>query len=133
MFYIPFLAFPHAPNNYVWGVEVCSLFYWTFDVVASFLVGFYRQDGLMEMRPAFIARNYLKTWFGYDMVCITIDYVLFGIGFQGDLWVTDSIRLNVLRVSRSIRFLRVVKLKRRLSSTIRHVQSNQILTKLNIL
>merc|ERR1740121_330091 len=64
MFYIPFSTFqtPEHPweNRFVNSVEVVALFYWAVDVIASFMVGFYRNDGMVEMKPKRIARNYIR-------------------------------------------------------------------------
>merc|ERR1719336_229734 len=80
MFFIPFLTFESETRPFdlpaVFVLEVCSLLYWTFDVAASFSVGFYRSDGMIEMAPKAIAMNYIKSWFLYDITCVGVDYVI---------------------------------------------------------
>lgn len=123
MFFIPFQSFETQAqpfdNMLVRVLEMSSLIYWTADVLASLCVGFYRQDGMIEMRPLPIAKSYLMSWFLFDMVCVVTDYVLH---------FSDGMRVRV----RLLRLVRIVKLRKRLRNTMMMIRSNKLLIILRI-
>lgn len=94
---------------------VCLLF-WTVDLPLSFFSGYFRDDGLMECRLAFAAMKYVKTWFPFDIMVISVDWTMKAFETNGQ--ASRMARLNkvarFMRISKALRFgrlLRVVKLK----------------------
>merc|ERR1712232_167172 len=55
------------------AVAICSLCFWTLDVPMQFFIGFYF-GGVVEMRPAYCARHYLRTWFAPDMLTVLLEW-----------------------------------------------------------
>jgi len=94
-------------------------------VLASFCVGFYRADGMVQMRPGPIARNYITSWFFYDVLCVGTDYMLHFLSATRN-------SASLIRVARLLRLLRVLKLQKRLRNSVRRIQSNQVLIVLHI-
>jgi len=80
--------------------------FWNVDIVATFFVGYYNH-GKLVMDPHKIAKRYLSSWFVFDLMVVTLDWVLFIIG-QGSESTAGIFRLG--RSFRSLRFMRIFKL-----------------------
>merc|ERR1719330_2247982 len=50
----------------LYGLNVCSFAFWSFDIFMSFITGFYVQ-GELELRPSLVAMRYFKSWFLPDV------------------------------------------------------------------
>lgn len=88
---------------------VCRIF-WTVDMPLSFLTGFIRNDGSLEMRPAKIARRYFQTWFALDFFLITVDWLETGWS-NGFGYARLGKSSRVFRVLRLVRLLRMLRMK----------------------
>jgi len=93
--------------------------YWVLDMPLNFLVGIDSGSGVIEMRPAKIARVYCTTWLLPDMFLICVDVVIYTLDWllgttlpddskPGSLSVEDAFRL--VRMLRLLRFLRLLRL-----------------------
>lgn len=87
-------------------VEIISNSFWSMDILASFRSGFYN-EGILEMRPAPVARKYLFTWFPFDVGITTwMWFVLLGEAYVP----LDNVAwLRLLRYSRITRLVRLTK------------------------
>lgn len=112
-----------------------STLFWTLDMLGSFFIGFHER-GAIEMRPARIARHYLKTWFGVDITVLAIDWIQIAISGSettesiGILRISKSLRLG--RVLRMLRLLRLVKVLSVVTEFSDYIQSDSILTILGV-
>lgn len=87
--------------------------YWTVDFPASFLTGYDLPEGSVETRPRKVARQYLKTWFGFDIVIITFDWLEIVVhGLKGLAALRMGKIGKAVRLLRMVRLLRVLKLNR---------------------
>jgi len=84
--------------------------YWTFNMVMSFLVGYMRDDGMVEMRPFKVARRYLISWFPLDAFIVSFDWAeLLAAGFSGSSVNKLGSTLRGLRMVRTVRLFRLLK------------------------
>jgi len=111
---IPMLVF--EPRAEIWFV-ICnwiSQIFWTLDIGASFLTGFYERGSLV-MSKSRIATHYFMTWFQFDVPIVLLDWMLLGLGAGDESTasvgkVIKSLRL--WRMVRTLRLLRLLKVKR---------------------
>jgi hypothetical protein len=99
--------------------------YWSCDLVASFFVGYYTDDGRLVKEPRLIAKRYLKSSFALDLLIVGSDWFLVGIEGVGSNEASDAVggvRLGKLfRFLRILRVLRLVRL-RKLRNIFRAIQ-----------
>eukprot|EP00927_Polykrikos_kofoidii_P038989 TRINITY_DN33433_c0_g1_i1.p1 TRINITY_DN33433_c0_g1~~TRINITY_DN33433_c0_g1_i1.p1 ORF type:complete len:910 (-),score=118.40 TRINITY_DN33433_c0_g1_i1:37-2535(-) len=107
------------------ALDVFSALYWTIDVFLTFITAYPTSAGLMETKPAMIAKRYLLSWFSPDAcmgACdwILLTYDLFGTGEQ-----TGSMRIgkSVTRCLRLVRVFRLIKARERLTEVCGQVSS----------
>ncbi|CAJ1343075.1 unnamed protein product, partial [Effrenium voratum] len=113
MVIIPLSIFDIGSHMFFKVQMVVSFVFWLCDMGVSFFSGFHER-GRMEMRPAVIARNYMKTMFPLDIFLLSMDVVMFvldaTLGADADALRTTRI-LRSLRLLRLLRLLRVGKLR----------------------
>eukprot|EP00931_Biecheleriopsis_adriatica_P049698 TRINITY_DN28753_c0_g1_i1.p1 TRINITY_DN28753_c0_g1~~TRINITY_DN28753_c0_g1_i1.p1 ORF type:complete len:995 (+),score=148.19 TRINITY_DN28753_c0_g1_i1:51-3035(+) len=104
---------------------LCRLF-WTADVIFSFFTGYISQhaQGMMEMRPSFVARHYLRTRFVLDLVIAGCDWceVIVGL-FAGDESGNAFRLISMLRALRPVRLLRLAKARNMADFVLEHIRS----------
>lgn len=101
---IPIQAFS-LPEWSIWHtMEMTATVIWTCDMCMSSIKGF-EVRGEIEMHPRKIARHYLRTWFGFDMSIVGVDWILFLLE-SGD--AVDWLRFS--RFRRILRLLRIARL-----------------------
>eukprot|EP00928_Gymnodinium_smaydae_P017849 TRINITY_DN16813_c0_g1_i1.p1 TRINITY_DN16813_c0_g1~~TRINITY_DN16813_c0_g1_i1.p1 ORF type:complete len:787 (-),score=139.73 TRINITY_DN16813_c0_g1_i1:17-2377(-) len=105
-------AFPVEKNLFIETMEWINLCFWTFDILMSFITG-YVDKGKTITSPRLIARNYLKTWFLFDVMVLAPDYfvVLLQTSDTSDSSSLGKL-LRALRFARVSRLLRLAKLRR---------------------
>lgn len=76
---IPLQAFANGTSgfsaDYVDFISQYDLFvtlFWTFDVLVSFMTGYYSDQGFVEISHRKIAKNYMKTWFPLDLIIVSV-------------------------------------------------------------
>jgi hypothetical protein len=112
---------------------VCRVF-WTLDIGVKCVSGFHR-EGVVEMRPWFVFRNYARNWLVYDALLVTLDWLVTVLSSLPD--VVGIMRLNkILRINRVLRLLRLMRLLK--MPTIAHdledwIQSDLLYTAFGIL
>mmetsp|Transcript_31838 Transcript_31838/g.74391 ORF Transcript_31838/g.74391 Transcript_31838/m.74391 type:complete len:915 (-) Transcript_31838:94-2838(-) len=85
--------------------------FWTVDIIQNFFVGFHSKS-VIEMRPAKIARRYLRGWFPIDLLIVVLDWsvIVFQAGSSG-IGVLRILKAGrLIRVARCLRVIRVARL-----------------------
>eukprot|EP00971_Amphidinium_carterae_P299650 5953686-Amphidinium_carterae.1 len=113
----------------------CTLF-WTADIPISLVSGFHTEKGLIEMRPRKIWRHYLRTWMLFDVLVISVDWVMIILdtGF-GDL--VGVLRLGkvarVTRIFRLFRLLRMLKMPEKAEEISDSLHSESLYTTFGVI
>eukprot|EP00971_Amphidinium_carterae_P199525 3959880-Amphidinium_carterae.1 len=89
----------------------CTSLFWTLDILLSCFTGYY-EGGELEMRPARIARHYLRTWFPLDGAVIVIDWMGVLVQVTGAAPNLGILELSVrmLKLSRILRILSLLRM-----------------------
>ncbi|CAJ1416681.1 unnamed protein product [Effrenium voratum] len=91
---------------------------WTLDILMSFLRGV-TDRGAVDMRPTYVAKKYVGSWFFVDLSVVATDWVLLLSNGLDDMEVLRVLRGRIfLRLLRVLRLIRVIKVADR-SSIIR--------------
>lgn len=108
------------PMVVAWDIELvgvlavgawATLIFWTADIVFSFLTGYYH-EGELIMDPAKIARKYLRTWFWIDSFVVCFDWASTILSLIGRHGGNYSESLNMIKVAKMGRLLRLFSLLR---------------------
>mmetsp|Transcript_113683 Transcript_113683/g.345850 ORF Transcript_113683/g.345850 Transcript_113683/m.345850 type:complete len:595 (-) Transcript_113683:119-1903(-) len=133
---IPLMVFEPEDSMLVLIMDVATTAFWSLDLPCSFLTGYY-SEGSVEMRPRAIARQYLASWFVFDVCINIIDWAFLyasSLGRQstavGFLRVGKTGRIT--RILRAIRLLRFVKLQRVLHEVLELINSAYVRASFNI-
>lgn len=100
---VPLEVFDPAETGFSRAMTWIIRLFWTVNVAVSFLVGYMRGDGVVEMRPLKVARRYMCTWFLLDMFVLLFDWTDF---------VADSNSFDLTKVGTALRGLRLVRAAR---------------------
>mmetsp|Transcript_51504 Transcript_51504/g.159789 ORF Transcript_51504/g.159789 Transcript_51504/m.159789 type:complete len:923 (-) Transcript_51504:195-2963(-) len=113
--------------------DLTSSVFWSTDMIVSFLTGYLTTEGLIEVRPHWVARNYIKTWFSLDLFIVAVDWVSFF--FNGLDTNTSVLRLGktVSRFMRVLRLLRFMKLNTTLRDLLAMINSEYVLTLVSLM
>jgi hypothetical protein len=65
---IPWQVFDPPENTLYYIMTWSSTIFWTIDIGVSFTAG-YHQEGVVEMRPRWIAKHYIRGGFAFDFFC----------------------------------------------------------------
>lgn len=106
VFMIPFVQ-SFEPEEEVW-MRFMTWFgavFWAIDLPKSMFSGYHRR-GVLEMRLYKVIRKYLRTWFGFDLLVLCIDWVFLYVQY----YTTDS--ESPMRIMRSGRWLRALRILR---------------------
>jgi hypothetical protein len=125
-----------GPGDDMMGIaDWVTLVYWTIDVPASFLTGFYDSEGNAVLDMNLIARHYIHGPFGLDCFIIGADWlgvIMEAIG-SGDGGLLSNVAvLRILRISRFARLLRLRKLQGKLQALEDLIDSEWIIVMLNM-
>lgn len=81
--------------------------FWTCDLAVSFLTGYMKADGGVEMRPPLCAKQYIRSWLLFDLVIISFDWAeVAANGLEG----LSAARMG--KIMKTIRILRIMRLLR---------------------
>eukprot|EP00931_Biecheleriopsis_adriatica_P101472 TRINITY_DN76603_c0_g1_i1.p1 TRINITY_DN76603_c0_g1~~TRINITY_DN76603_c0_g1_i1.p1 ORF type:complete len:1256 (+),score=210.69 TRINITY_DN76603_c0_g1_i1:504-3770(+) len=83
--------------------------YWTIDLLLGFFTGFY-QKGLLVMTKSRACKRYATTWFSFDFLVISIDYMVLMLSSEEDVNLESARLVRSIRLIRIIRLIRLVKL-----------------------
>jgi len=114
---IPLQVFEDLPQGwFLESMQWVTRVFWTLDIILCLLTGILKPDGSIEMNPAKIARTYVWTWFGPDVLIVGCDWceiffpLLSFVGFA-----------RVGKVTRTFRILRMMRLMR--MERVRHTHA----------
>jgi len=137
---IPFVqAFnPRTSSIFFTTMALLSLTIWTMDIPRCFFNGHVNR-GIIEMRLRMTALRYLKTWFVFDFMVLTVDWLLTMVimlnneGFNSEWQVLRSSRwLRALRILRALRLVRCVKMFRTISYLIDSINAEGLRARVHI-
>mmetsp|Transcript_102333 Transcript_102333/g.330108 ORF Transcript_102333/g.330108 Transcript_102333/m.330108 type:complete len:328 (-) Transcript_102333:51-1034(-) len=117
LFFLTTLVFDLARP--LW-MSIADFTYWVLDVLLSFRAG-YQKHGKLEMRPKFIARRYVKTWFAPDILLLGIQVLSFAV---------DEVpggSLRVLRFARLGKLMRLTKLHGLYVQALQRIRSTSLI------
>mmetsp|Transcript_35746 Transcript_35746/g.82023 ORF Transcript_35746/g.82023 Transcript_35746/m.82023 type:complete len:822 (-) Transcript_35746:57-2522(-) len=116
--FIPLLVFGLAQTGFFAVMNWFTAIFWSLDVVMSVLTG-YNTNGLVEMRLLKILQNYLRSWFGLDMLIVVSDWVVIasttGDSTEAVGIVKFSKSLRITRILRLLRLLRMIRVSKALT------------------
>jgi len=105
VFYIPLGVFDLSPAPFTTFMDIFTLVFWTLDIGASTVSGYYNRGELvMNMRK--IWAHYLSTWFLIDLIVVVPDWVSTFTSSGQDM----SQNLKIFRAFRALRILRLLRL-----------------------
>jgi len=107
---IPLELFDPPATDFSKFMAWSTRLFWTSDMPLSFISGFVRNDGTIEMRPLEIVKRYLATWFLLDCTVVGVDWVevVAAGGATGYAKVGKASR--TFRIVRMIRLLRLLRM-----------------------
>ncbi|CAE7250845.1 Hcn4 [Symbiodinium sp. CCMP2592] len=112
VWWIPLQCFDPAEDTFTTLMGWVSLIFWTLDMVATLLVGYF-DDGELVLSPKRIACRYLRTWFLPDLIVVLPDWFTRLVDPEGgDGLATVARMIKGFRAIRILRLLRLLKLQR---------------------
>lgn len=127
-FNIPIQLLDPPANSFVEAMVWVTRLFWTLDMFMSFLSGLTLSDGFIEMRPARIARIYLKSWFALDTTIVCADWADFFIGMssEGLAYARMGKASRAFRIVRMLRLLRMLHLWQIIASYAERFRSEKL-------
>lgn len=105
---IPLQFFPIGEHSGFQVIEWLVRIFWTLDLPASFITGFVRRNGSVELGAWAAASHYMRTWFVLDISVLSVDWLEVILGSVG---ILSAARMGkTLKSLRMIRVLRILKL-----------------------
>eukprot|EP00931_Biecheleriopsis_adriatica_P086580 TRINITY_DN61211_c0_g1_i1.p1 TRINITY_DN61211_c0_g1~~TRINITY_DN61211_c0_g1_i1.p1 ORF type:complete len:707 (+),score=114.53 TRINITY_DN61211_c0_g1_i1:60-2180(+) len=112
LFAIPLAAFEPPEIWFTIMMGWISMLFWTFDMIASLLVGYF-DNGELVLDLKKILMRYLKTWFVPDLLVVLPDWFTRVVSTEGSGGLATATRaLKGFRGIRILRLLRLLKLQR---------------------
>jgi hypothetical protein len=105
---IPMQFFDPPEKTFLQFLANAARFFWTFDIYWSFVTIYMNGDGDLQTEFVQIARNYLTSWFAFDLSIVLVDWLDF-ISSQGN---NTNEAVKSMRVLRVIRLARLMRLSR---------------------
>lgn len=106
---VPLEAFQMQTTLFTHVMEWIVRVFWTLNMGMSFLVGYMRDDGMVEMRPRKVAKKYCRSWLILDIFVVGFDWSEFFNGLNGSNLNKVGTTLRGLRMIRTIRLFRMLK------------------------
>lgn len=103
------------------SVELAAALYWSLDIGLSFMTGIFKNSKL-DLRLPIIARNYVTTWFVFDLCMVTLQWTTQPIT-DGDISAGPAGIVRYIRTARYLRLLRFLKFDQLLTSILERVNS----------
>jgi len=134
---VPMQVFEPPTNHFSQSMLWVTTGFWTLDIFSSFLVGFHN-NGVLEMRLGKIGRHYAQTWLAFDVVVVTLDWLIVIGSFVSEARVSADEPLSYMKSARAFRFMRVLRLLRLLkvhgilTEIVERVKSETVLVLVSI-
>lgn len=106
---IPMTAFDIPEDVFLGSMDLVVTIFWTVDIILTFFIGFY-DKGILEMRPMPVAKRYFKSWFCTDILVVSTDWLV--VGLEDAASSTEGSVLGIMRIGKSVRILRVLRMFR---------------------
>jgi len=107
---IPWQVFDPPENTLYYIMTWSSTIFWTLDIGVSFTAG-YHQEGVVEMRPRWIAKHYMKGGFAFDFFVVSIDYLISMARILGTFFL-EGTSVSYMRFAKIVKFFRLLRLVR---------------------
>ena len=105
-----------VPFDTTWfWIEVVVDVYFMLDIWINFRTAYRTEEGVLEVRPRWIARHYMRGWFAIDAAaCFPVTYIgLIVAGTDSDQQGAQKVKaLKIIRLLRLAKMLRLARLKR---------------------
>mmetsp|Transcript_8043 Transcript_8043/g.15026 ORF Transcript_8043/g.15026 Transcript_8043/m.15026 type:complete len:1104 (+) Transcript_8043:76-3387(+) len=125
---IPLEVYEIADTGFILGMAWTIRMYWTASIFKSFITGYLKNDGAVEMRFALVARRYCLTWLPMDLVVVLVDWAEVVVaGFASGGFQRFGSGLRGLRMVRTVRLIRLIKAPEITSFINEQIRSEQIL------
>lgn len=112
VWWIPLQCFDPAESFFTTMMGWISLIFWTLDMAATLMVGYF-DNGELVLSPKRIAYRYLRTWFLPDLIVVLPDWFTRVVNTEGgDGLATAARMIKGFRAIRILRLLRLLKLQR---------------------
>eukprot|EP00929_Paragymnodinium_shiwhaense_P039709 TRINITY_DN2082_c0_g1_i2.p1 TRINITY_DN2082_c0_g1~~TRINITY_DN2082_c0_g1_i2.p1 ORF type:complete len:972 (-),score=118.86 TRINITY_DN2082_c0_g1_i2:182-3097(-) len=119
---IPLMTFEIDNLPLIKVMDYATSTFWLMDIPCTLLTG-YATESRVEMRPAQIARNYVKGWFAVDFGIVVIDWFFLLLSTTGFIGTQEGGPLGFVRVFKTTRVLRILRALR----LIRFIRLNRVL------
>lgn len=125
-----FFDMPHLSSRFRSAYDVCSLLYWSLDLIVSFFTGFVTSEGLIETQLREVFKNYCRTWFSLDLAITMSDWSTMFVSLTS----VEAFRAGktVARTLRGLRLLRLPKMKAALQEMIGTINSEGLVTMIGV-
>ncbi|CAE7214827.1 Kcnh5 [Symbiodinium natans] len=111
LFWLPMQVFDPPGNTFTEVMGWTSSIYWALDIPMSFLVGqIIQKKGIIEMHVRAIAGLYIRGWFWFDILVVSVDWSLNVYEMVTNTRNVGGI--SALRLGKGVRILRVFRLIR---------------------
>lgn len=87
--------------------------FWTVDIVLTFFTGYTDAKGAIVVNPGDVVRRYLRTWFGFDLVVVGLDWteIIISSGVLSMSWARVGKATRFFRIARMLRLLRLARVQ----------------------
>jgi len=134
LIWVPLLLLDPPEGSFTNFMSWLARIFWSLDIFATCITGYFKTDGALEMRPKHVLRHYLRTWLVFDLLIVAADWV--EAMLVSSLEVLSVGRLSraarTMRLLRLIRLARVLKLGGLLSSLTERILSERFVLILQI-
>eukprot|EP00421_Protoceratium_reticulatum_P005099 CAMPEP_0168365630 /NCGR_PEP_ID=MMETSP0228-20121227/4816_1 /TAXON_ID=133427 /ORGANISM="Protoceratium reticulatum, Strain CCCM 535 (=CCMP 1889)" /LENGTH=733 /DNA_ID=CAMNT_0008378415 /DNA_START=13 /DNA_END=2214 /DNA_ORIENTATION=+ len=129
--FLPLQAFDMPQEGLILVVEVLTASFWMLDIVSTFFTG-YHKESLVEMRMSEIAKRYAGSWLLFDVVIVSMDWVL--VALRANFFGLGNIAkvARMARLLRLIRLIRILKVMALLANITELLHSESVLTVLGV-
>ena len=121
------MAFDEVGRN-MFYMNIAIDFFFISDICVTFCTAFIDENDSLVMEPHTIAKNYLKTWFGLDVIAsVPMDFILDIVEKHqtGNTDLTQAELASLTKLFKMVRLVRMLKLVRlfRLSRVAKYIRS----------
>lgn len=135
MLWLPFsIVFDYHETTFTEVMGWLGRLFFLLDIPFTFLTGYYLNNGILELKPRKVAVKYMKTWFPFDVVLVTVDWAEATIVSTSELHIVGASRLiKILHLVRFVRMLRLARLGESLSGVFKVVYERVVSERLGLM
>lgn len=121
---VPLEIFNPPATDFLFAMLLITSLFWTFDIILTFMTGHMSRDGMVSMKPGFVAMKYACTWLPVDTCLVICNWVSLFFDERSDKSGTEGLDVwRTLTLFRVLRILRVMKAPEMEAYLTEHVQS----------